>query len=454
MKSSPNLQITSKEMNVRRTSQFTATRRLALGASLVAIAAMSLTACGPSGESADGTVEITLSMQNPDVESADPATWAIVEAFEEANPDVTVSVTGEAVAEHLQKLSIAAQSDTLPDVFWVYKSTAEEMQEAGLLLDLAPILDELELTESFPESTVSNFSAGEAIYGVPYQGLLTGLWVNEQILADNGLETPETFDDLLEVAETLSANGVTTISNGANQSAFSVWSFLTDLSRFGFEEKIDGLLDGSESYANDDFLSLYIHIDELREAGAFPSNVSTQTYQQAVDQFTSGNAAMLDAGVWASSAIQDSEIAGNVSFWQGPQFSDGVGEQNIIMNVASAPFAVDHKVADDPAKLDAVERFLAFYYSDEAQQILVDNGQPPVTDYEAQLDAEAQSALKAALDAAAEPGVTSPESQPDLLVPTPVANAMYDSIYGVIQGQLTPEQALDLVQKALDSNRQ
>ena len=426
-------------------------RRVAVGLVAAAATAFALAGCGASTGSADGTTEITLSMQNPDVKSADPATWAIVEAFEEANPDVTVTVTGEAVSEHLQKLSIAAQSDTLPDIFWVYKSTAEEMQEAGKLLDLAPVLDELGLADAFPESTVENFSAGDVIYGVPYQGLLTGLWVNSKILSDNDLEVPVTFDDLVHVAETLSAKGITTISNGANQSSFSVWSFLVDLDRFGFEEKVEGILDGTETYDNPDFLRLYEHIAELRDAGAFASNVSTQTYQQAVDQFTSGNAAMLDAGVWASSAIQESAIAPDAGFWIGPQFDDGIGDQNIVMNVASAPFAVSAKVADDEQKLDAVKRFLAFYYGDEAQQILVDNGQPPVTTYEPTVDAQAQSALKAALDASTADGVTSPKSQPDLLVPTPVANAMYDSIYGVIQDQLTPKQALELVQKAIDA---
>lgn len=391
-------------------------------------------------------------MQNPDVQSADPATWAIVEAFQKDNPDVRVTVSGEAVSEHLQKLSIAAQSDTLPDIFWVYKSNAQEMQKAGLLLDLAPVLDERGLSDSFPASTIENFSADGAIFGVPYQGLLTGLWVNTKILADNGQKMPETFDDLVAVSKALHAKGITTISNGSNQSSFSVWSFLTMLERFGFQDKVDGLLDGSGSYVNDDFLNLYRSIDELRQAGAFLSNVSTQTYQQAVDQFTRGNAAMLDSGVWASSAIQESGVAGDVAFWKGPEFADGVGNQNIIMNVASAPLAVDHKVADDEAKFAAVKKFLAFYYSDEAQQILVDNGQPPVTTYQPKVDPEAQS-LKSALDAAVEDGVSSPQSQPDLLVPTPVGNAMYDSIYGVIQGQLTPEAALELVQKSLDSNR-
>ncbi|MGG5260238.1 ABC transporter substrate-binding protein [Phycicoccus avicenniae] len=428
------------------------TRRRVLAALTAVTLAAGLAACGSgSGDSASGKTTITLSMQNPDVKTADPATWAIIEAFEKANPDIDVEVSGEAVAEHLQKLSIAAQSNTLPDVFWVYKANAEEMVKGGKLLDLKPVLDELDLSASFPQTTISNFTAGDTVYGVPYQGLLTGLWVNTKILADNGLEQPKTFDELLTVSRALRAKGITTISNGANQSAFSVWSFLTDLSRFGFADKVDAILAGKESYDNADFRRLYEHIAELRDAGAFASNVSTQTYQQAVDQFTSGKAAMLDAGVWASSAIQESSVAGNVDFWAGPQFSDGVGEQNIIMNVASAPLVVSAQVGEDEKKLAAVKKLIAFYYSDAAQQLLVDNGQPPVTTYEPKVDPTTQSALKAALDAASAPGVTSPASQPDLLVPTAVANAMYDSIYGVIQKQLSPEQAVQLVQTAITS---
>jgi raffinose/stachyose/melibiose transport system substrate-binding protein len=436
-------------MTVSPTPNPIRSRRFGAALLVTAVSIAGLTGCSTAGGSDDGTTSITLSMQNADVESADPATWAIIQAFEDAHPDITVEVSGEAVADHLQKLSIAAQSDTLPDVFWVYKSTAAEMNDAGKLLDLAPILDEAGITENLPASTVSNFSDGDTIFGVPYQGLLTGLWYNKKVLADNGLELPTTFDELVEVAKALDAKGITMISNGANQSSFSVWSFLVDLERFGFSEKIDGILDGSESYDNPDFLALYEHIAELRDAGAFASNVSTQTYQQAVDQFTSGNAAMLDSGVWASSAIQDAGI--DAGFWKGPEFADGVGNQNIIMNVASAPLAVSAKVADDDAKLAAVSDFIEFYYSDEAQQLLVDNGQPPVTNYVPTLDETTQSALKAALDATTADEVSSPQTQPDLVVSTAVASAMYDSIYGVIQDQLTPQAAVELVQKAIDA---
>lgn len=427
--------------------------KMAQAATVLAVAALAvgLTGCGAGGSGEEGVTTITLSMQNSNVELSDPATWEIVRQFEEANPDITVDVSGEPTAQHLQKLTIAAQSDTLPDIFWVYATTAESLNADGKLLDLASMVDELGIRDSFTESSLAGFAEGDVQFGLPYQQLLTGYYYNEKILSDNGLVPPTTFDDLLEIAETLSAKGITTISQGASQSSFSVWAFLTDLVRFGWEDKVDGLLDGTISYNNEDFLRLYQHIEELADAGAFPSNTATQTYQQAVDAFANGEAAMLNSGVWAASYLQDFDIAGDVGFWVGPVYSDGVGDQEIVMNVPSAPFAVSAKVAEDDAKMDAVQRFFEFYYSDDAQQVLVDNGQPPVTTYEPVIDEEANAVFAAVIEAAA--GLPSPNAQPDLMVPEPVASAMYDSIYGVIQKQLSPEQALDLVENALENSR-
>ena len=58
--------------------------RSALGLAAAAASLIALAGCSPAGGADDGTTEITLSMQNPDVKTADPATWAIVEAFEKA----------------------------------------------------------------------------------------------------------------------------------------------------------------------------------------------------------------------------------------------------------------------------------------------------------------------------------------------------------------------------------
>lgn len=421
-------------------------------------AALALAGCGgsvpgddaSSGSSGDG-VTITLSMQNPNVQEQDPATYEIVQAFMAANPDVTVAIEGQTVDEHQQAMQVAAQSGTLPEVFWVYNSLAGQMADAGYLMDLGPILDEQDLTGSFPESMLSGYVSDDGTqYGVPYQSLVTGFFVNEQILADHGLEVPTTFEDLMDVAETLSAEGVTTIAKGANGTSFSVWAFLTMLDRFGFEDRYEDILAGDDSFVNDDFLRLYTHIQELAEAGAFSPNVATQDYVKAVEEYTSGNAAMLDAGVWAAGDIQDSEVGDVTTFWAGPTFDDGVGDQNLFMNAPSAPLVVSADVAEDDAKLDAVTRFLAFYYSDEGQKILVDNAQTPVTSYQPEVDAATEPVFASVLDVINQDGWTSPEAQPDLVVSAETSNAMYDSIYGVIQGVYTPQKALEVVQATID----
>ncbi|WP_210769028.1 ABC transporter substrate-binding protein [Ruania alkalisoli] len=441
-------------------------RRTLIGSAATGAAlALGLAACGGSvpgedptsaggGEPADeGAVEITLSMQNPNVEAQDPATYEIVQAFMAENPDVVIHVEGQTVDEHNQAMQIAAQSGTLPEIFWVYNSLATQMADEGYLADLGPLLDSGDLRASFPDSMLSGYvsdsSSDPVQYGVPYQGLVTGFFVNTDILAEYGLEQPETFEDLLVVAETLSAEGITTIAKGANGTSFSVWAFLTMLNRYGYEERIDAILAGEDSYVNEDFLRLYEHIGELAEAGAFSPNVSTQDYVQAVEEYTSGNAAMLDAGVWAAGQIQESSVGAATTFWAGPTFADGVGDQQLYMNAPSAPLVVSAAAMEDEEVAAAVERFLAFYYSDAGQQILVDNDQTPVTTYEPQVD-ESQTVFSSVLEVINADGWSSPEAQPDLVISAEQSSAMYDSIYGVIQGVFTPEEALQVVQDTFE----
>lgn len=152
-------------------------RSFVLGSFAAAASAAMVSACGSGGSGSSGAQTLALSTQNPDVESADPATWAILQGFAAAHPEVSIDVSGQAVAEHLQSLSIAAQSDTLPDIFWIYQHTAEQMSSSGILLDLGPIVDELGITDRIASSTIESFTndAGR-LYGVPYQSLLTGLW--------------------------------------------------------------------------------------------------------------------------------------------------------------------------------------------------------------------------------------------------------------------------------------
>ncbi|MEV6104252.1 extracellular solute-binding protein [Streptomyces sp. NPDC051940] len=385
-------------------------------------------------------------MQNPNVKDQDPATYELVQAFNKAHPDLKINLVGQPVEQHQQQMTIAAQSDTLPEIFWIYDSLARNMVKDDKLLDLTPILEEKGLKAKFKPSMTAAFRSGDLQYGLPYQALVTGFYYNEAVLKEHGVALPETFDDLVAAVKKLKQAGVVPIAKGANTSAFSVWSFLTMLSRFGFEDKAQA---GKLRYDNPDFLRLYEHVEELADAGAFPPNISTQTYAQAVASFTAGKAAFLDSGVWEAAKIQQSGVGKDVKFWAGPVFADGVGEQKLAMNAPSAPFVVSAKVKDDDKKYRAVREFLGFYYSDAGQQILADNAQPPVTTYQPTVDTAADTVFAAVLHEASRPGWSSPSAQPDLVVSAATASAMYDSLYGVMQKALTPREAVELVQRSI-----
>lgn len=433
-------------------------RRGAWRPRLAGLAAVSLIAgvagCGGSGGSSPvnshGQATITISMQNANVKAQDPATYDIVQAFMKAHPKVKVVIQGQPVAQHEQDMEVAAQSGTLPDIFWVYNTLAQPMAQHGDLLDLTPILQSQHLTADFAPNMLDGFKLGSVQYGLPYQSLVTGFYYNKAIFAKYHLAVPATFDQLVSVVKTLHQHGVVPIAQGSGaNSSFSVWAFLTMLDRFGYQGTYKSILAGKSSYQNAQFLKLYTHIQELQKAGAFPSNTSTQSYFQSVQSFLSGKAAMLDSGVWQAGQIQSSSIGKDVGFWWGPTFTDGVGDQHVKMDAPSAPFVVSAKVKDNAKVYSAVKEFIGFYYSNAGQKIMVQNAQIPVTKYPVTGDSAKSPVFAAVVQQLDTPGWTSPDAQPDLVVSATTANAMYDSIYGVMEGVYSPSRALQVVQQTI-----
>jgi raffinose/stachyose/melibiose transport system substrate-binding protein len=115
------------------------------------------------------------------------------------------------------------------------------------------------------------------------------------------------------------------------------------------------------------------------------------------------------------------------------------------MNAPSAPFVVSAAVSKNNKKLDAVTKFIQFYYSDAGQQILVDNAQTPVTTYQPTGAAVQKPVFASILAALHAPGWTSPSAQPDLVVAAASSNAIYESLYGVMEGVISPSKALSMV---------
>lgn len=122
------------------------------------------------------------------------------------------------------------------------------------------------------------------------------------------------------------------------------------------------------------------------------------------------------------------------------------------MKVPSAPIGVSAAIADNENLKEGVYEFLKFYYGEEAAKISYEGSIFPATSYEGVAASDSQYSMNAMIEALAN-GWESPEAAPDLTVSSAVQEALYDGIFGVLQGTYQPAEALDKIDAALANSQ-
>ena len=230
-----------------------------------------------------------------------------------------------------------------------------------------------------------------------------------------------------------------------------MWEFNEFLARYGWEGNIGNILDGKDKFNNKELLACFEKLQGLKDAQAFPENMATIEYFDAKQLFDEGKAAMFGTGQWDCAEF-DENLGDKIGFWWGPKFSDTQAEQNIVMKVPSAPIGVSAAVADDEELKEGVYEFLKFYYGEEAAKLSYEGSIFPATNYEGVAASDSQYAMNAMLDALSN-GWASPQAAPDLTVPSATQEALYDGIFGVLQGTYEPAEALDKIDTAAENSK-
>jgi alpha-glucoside transport system substrate-binding protein len=170
-------------------------------------------------ESVSGTVSVMAVWTGPEQQAFE----AVISAFEEANPDVTINYTS-AGDQLPTQLSTAVEGGNPPDV--------AVLPQPGLMTDFAnkgalqPLDFAREDVESnLGESAVALGSVEDELYGFLFKAAnKSTVWYNVAAFEDAGVEPPETWEDFLAAAETINASGVPAYSIGGADG----WT-LTDL---------------------------------------------------------------------------------------------------------------------------------------------------------------------------------------------------------------------------------
>lgn len=404
-------------------------------------------------ESGAAVIKFGIHVANP--AEQETVTNNIVEAFNKAN-DGKYKVEFEAAdtETHSKNMKLKAEDGTLPQIFWIEGSEASEYSEAGVLMDMTEFLDENADIKTALGGMEAAFKDNNGQYGLPYQCNVQGIFYNKELFDKAKIEYPTdetTYDDFIEMIKKLKDSGVTPLAIGSKNSAFAMWEFNEFLSRYGWEDNIENILDGKDKFNNKELMACFEKIQGMKDANAFPENMATIEYFDAKQLFNDGQAAMFGTGQWDCAEF-DENIGDKIGFWWGPKFTDTQSNQEIVMKVPSAPIGVSAAVADDEKLKEGVYEFLKFYYGEEAAKISYEGSIFPATSYEGLAASDSQYSMNAMIEALAN-GWGSPEAAPDLTVSSAVQEALYDGIFGVLQGTYQPAEALDNIDAALANSQ-
>lgn len=409
----------------------------------------------PKAESEGGatTIKFGIHVANPQEQEA--VTYNIVQAFNEKyDGKYKVEFEASDKESYSKNMKLEASDGTLPQIFWLDASEAPEYSDSGVLMDLSDFLSENSDIQTALGGMENAFQDDNGQYGLPYQCNVQGIFYNKDLFDKAGIEYPTndtTYEEFIEMIKKLKESGVTPLSIGSKNSAYAMWEFNETLARYGWAENIDSILSGEKKFNNEDLNACFEKLKGIADAGAFPENMATIEYFDAKQLFNEGKAAMFGTGQWDCAEF-DENIGEKVGFWWGPKFTDTNYNQDIAMKVPSAPIVVNAEVADDDAVKEAVYEFLKFYYGEDAAKISYEGSIFPATNYSEVAATDTQYSMNAMLEALAA-GWESPEAAPDLTVVSAVQEALYNSMFGVMQGTYEPSEALDKIDEALSYSK-
>jgi len=337
---------------------------------VVAVAAMSglaLAACsaGGGGDSGDGAVEISYLTQSDDNNTNQAK--ALIEAFEAANPDITVKLEtqpGGTEGDNLMKTKLSTGS--MEDVF--HYNSGSLLQALNPDQTLVNLSDE-EWVSDLTDDFKAVVSTDNGLYGAPWGASFAGaVMYNKTVYEDLGLEIPTTWDEFIANSEKIKAegNGVAPILQSYGDTWTSQLFVLGDFANVTAQDpewaEQYTANDPNAKYVDEPAFAGFANQQEAFDKGLFNEDFPSMTNAQAMEALATGAGAqypmltatiatiiqnnpdnVADIGVFALPAANADDTA--ITIWQ--------------------PNAIYISKATEGDKLDAAKKFVEFANSSE-----------------------------------------------------------------------------------------
>ena len=425
-----------------------------------------LAACAPGSDSDGGDAsapvaeevetdiaslgEVTLTVWDQEVRGAqNDAIEALIEAFEKEYPNVTVDRVSQSFDDLQQQTGLALSGNDVPDVLQVNNARGDmgTYVADSLLTDLTGYAEAYGWTDRFAPSVLSKmmYSAdgvtfGEgSLYGLPQTGEICGIYYSQKKLDDLGLEAPTTWDELFSLVEAAQEAGEQPIMLGNLDQWPALHVFGPLQAHFVPAEEIVtlGMGNAGADWTSQENVDALAQLAEWGTSGAMGDSPNGLAYDDAWPLYAEGTGVLLIGGSWLAPDME-AVMGEDLRFMAPPPGADGTvattGGTGIPFSI---PAAAENK--------DVAAAYIDFLTSDEAMQLIADNGGMPVNrTAELAPDSGVNKDVYEAFDAVSTDGTMLPYL--DYATPS-FADTAGATLQEVIGGQTEPEAAAEALQE-------
>ena len=432
-------------------------KRLIAGSmTMLMLSLLLLTGCGSkndgasSGGRSEGAVkEFEMSLRHTFINEADQSRVAmlndVIKEVENQVPGLKIVTEGvDVVVNRSTKLKAEFAAGSPPKIFYNFGgSDTENFAKTGHLLDLTPIVEELDLKDKIQD--FSEFTVDGKIYGIPDNGYIEGFFYNKKIFNELGLTPPTTWDQFLAMCETLKSAGYTPLALGASE-AWSINMIPTNFAAtLGGVDMFRNLRTGETKWTDPEMVEAFEKVKELMDKGYYTENTLGYKHSEAQAQFSSGKAAIIFDGTWGLNTYANEDrsvVANDLGFFKVPNFG-GKGD-----NTINASFSTGYAFSShlDENEMKAVKAFIKEYYQEKWQKRqLIDSNRFPsmvLTDTE-----DVKPIIKEISDTA-QGMATFPAY--DALVQPKIKSDLESGMQQVVGSKITVQQMLETMQQNQD----
>lgn len=308
---------------------------------------------------------------------AEAAYLKVFAAYEAEHPNVTIESEFLNSENYNSTLDARIAVQDCPDIIGTHPGLAQAipLAEAGYLADLTgqPCLTGIR------ESELQTATTENGTYAVPTDLAFICTFYNQDMFAAYDLAIPTTWEEFLDVCQTLKDNGITPIALGYKDMwlqslipyALAVTTIYKEQNDFDAQMR-----EGTKHFNGPEWQETMQMVRTLVERGFVTPNYLQLTYEQQLAAFANEEAAMMIMGTWGLPLIRAINPACSVGLFITPGSDDGV---NWISSSIGGMLAVN---ANSEHKEEAMD-FLNFLLSNDEiyrQYILDTGGVPSRTD--------------------------------------------------------------------------